>query len=1029
MERFVHFGFMMAALVIAGMSILLNGALTKSHESSQSLFQSYQVLNTLHAVREDYKSAENAATSYARSGDPAAKALQRKMLERTGAGIASLKALVPDNLAQQQRLHQVESRFRERMALLNADRENAAGAQTAVGAGTMYDSTAWKEREAFFSPISQMESEELRIFNERGQMARQRFSIAQKTLAGVVCGGMLLLAAVYFSLFNQMRARRRAEQLERESSSILRLTIDSVRGMMVYVDRQLRYKLHNRAYAELMGDANRSLVGAKVADVLGPDVFRETEPLINRALAGEAVQGQRKHVLSDGRVVDIQINFIPDFAESGEVCGFFGLHTDITEFKRKEAQLLEKTVFQKTILDSAHIAIVAGDTDGVIRLFNVGAERMLRYSADEVIGNADFSSLRFHDRQEVAEHAAALSREFGSRVAPDREALIAKARRGFPDENEWTYLRKDGSTVPVFVSVTALRTEQDDIVGYLALAFDITERKEAEAQLKQARAFAVDASRAKSAFLATMSHEIRTPLNGMVGMVEVLAHSRLSEYQADMVHTIRESAGVLLDLIDGILDFSKIEANRLSLERAPLSIADLVDGVCSSLLPLARKTGVELKIVLGTLLPERVLGDDIRLRQVLYNLIGNALKFSAAGPERGACVSVRAEVASAAPLRVAFTVVDNGIGMSPETVGRLFTPFMQAEASTTRRFGGTGLGLTICKRLVALMQGEIAVTSAVGKGSAFTVTLPFEPAPPEQPSGPPQRPIDSRARATMLAVPAAPLTVAEARAQGRFILVAEDNLINQKVILRQLELLGYAAEVAGSGMQALQRWREGSYALLLTDLHMPQLDGYGLTAAIRAEEHAERRLPILALTANASRGEAARARAAGMDEYLVKPVSLAALGATLERWLPQAHPQPAPAALAAAAPAPASARASAVDIAVLIALVGNDPAVVRELLSDFLASARQLKAQAGQAYEAGDTGKLGAIAHKLKSSSLAVGALALGDACATLETACKGLRKESVAESIAEFNAALIPVEGELVDFLSAEDYLDWETS
>lgn len=483
-------------------------------------------------------------------------------------------------------------------------------------------------------------------------------------------------------------------------------------------------------------------------------------------------------------------------------------------------------------------------------------------------------------------------------------------------------------------------------------------------------------------------------------------------------------------------------------------------------------------------IPARVFSDGVRLRQVLYNLVGNAIKFSSSRPEQRGRVSVRVEVANADPLRLAFTIADNGIGMAPETLKGLFTPFSQAEVSTTRRFGGTGLGLAICRRLVELMGGEIAVESMPEAGSIFTVTLPFE-APADQPvhsmanlsglncivvASPDLNAADLRAYlehagarvhlaadaataahiAVSLAAPLVvihdaghewpwmdagfasaptvrhllitrspcarvygpdvvtldgnalrrqallravavtagwaspeiihesvgeslageemvPPTIAEARAQGRLILVAEDDDINQKVILEQLRLLGYAAEVADNGTEALRLWREGNYALLLTDLHMPEMDGYTLAETIRREAAKRRRMPILALTANALRGEANRARSAGMDEYLTKPVQLHRLRVALEKWLPRTN-----GSTPSAAP-PEESRdgraAPVVDVAVLRGLVGDDAGTVREFLSDYLASARRLAAELRAAVVAGDTQRVGAVAHKLKSSS------------------------------------------------------------
>ncbi|MEO7939871.1 MAG: response regulator, partial [Burkholderiaceae bacterium] len=527
-------------------------------------------------------------------------------------------------------------------------------------------------------------------------------------------------------------------------------------------------------------------------------------------------------------------------------------------------------------------------------------------------------------------------------------------------------------------------------------------------ELAQAKLGAEQASRVKSAFLASMSHEIRTPMNGVIGMIDVLVESELTDYQRDLVITARESGNALLGIINDILDFSKIEAEQLELEHAPVSIFDLTEGVCSALASVAAIKGVEMSLFIAPATPQAILTDDVRLRQILYNLLGNAIKFSSGDSTRQGKVALRLTVAETAESCIAVEISDNGIGMSTATLAALFSPFKQAEITTTRRFGGTGLGLTICKRLVDMMGGTIAVRSTPGEGSVFTVTLPIEIAP-----DPPARDlpdlaelvcvilqssrfaaIDLRAylefagarvhqaadvaelrrmvnalahaaplvmisqagalseelgadmgqrrnirhvligfgrrirarvedartvridgnvirqstllRAVAVAAGRAspevfhdrlparltsgiqPPTVSGARAQGRLILVAEDDKVNQIVIQRQLALLGYAVEIAGNGVQALQMWRDGSYGMLLSDLHMPVMDGLVLTRSIREDERGLRHTPIVILSANALRGESARASACGADDYLTKPASLAQLKATIERWLPRA---------------------------------------------------------------------------------------------------------------------------------------------
>ncbi|PMJ38036.1 histidine kinase [Vibrio cyclitrophicus] len=626
-------------------------------------------------------------------------------------------------------------------------------------------------------------------------------------------------------------------------------------------------------------------------------------------------------------------------------------------------------------------------------------------------------------------------------------------------------------------------------------------------KLEQARIEAEQASHAKSAFLAAMSHEIRTPMNGVIGMLEVLSHSQLECHQVDEVKTIHDSAFALLRLIDDILDFSKIEAGKLDLEKFPVSVEELIEGVCSSLVSVSEKQEVDLQLFIAPIFPSYILSDPIRLRQIFYNLIGNAIKFSGGRKEKRGDVSVRVNIVDN---KMVVNIEDNGIGISSDALAMLFTSFSQAESSTTRRFGGSGLGLAISKRLVDLMGGDIKVNSQLGEGSTFTVSLPLaiyqkEIIPPLsllsetkcilvensvfdtdalrvylEHSGANVQVVSTHSEALRIAelleevvviiigpqkhVPeltiaflktlkssriesgyirhllmtrdqprplkfespefvalncnllrrkeflqsvsvaagivspeiildqvgeeSLPLTaapsVAQARAEGRLILVAEDDSINRKVILKQLSLLGYAAEVAENGLVAYQLWQEGSYALLLTDLHMPEMDGYALTEAIRQDNLERAQKPILALTANALRGEKSRAKAVGMNDYLTKPVQLHLLKEALETWLPNQNGVPELGLLEEEQPRDSE----ILTVSKLAELVGNEPAVMCDFLTDFLSLMTRQQEQLRAASSAKDIREVSSIAHKLKSSSRSVGAMRLGDLCAELENAC-----------------------------------------
>jgi len=803
---------------------------------------------------------------------------------------------------------------------------------------------------------------------------------------------------------------------ERTLHDVLDRLGPSVFAGLLDVDGVLRYA--NHASLRSIGCTPEQVLGQRFDTTPWWQGCKSSRRRLQKALArasrGEVGRFDVSVAASGGGTVAMDFSLLPLHGPDGRVQWLIASACDVSERERAQWQLL----LTRHAIEQANDALVLVGPDGALHDANAAACRLLGLTRRQLLRR------RITDIDTQIEQA---------RWPQHWQQLRERGALRF----ESAVRHSDGQEIPVDVSVSLISS------GGAAFAHvcmdDLRERRTAQA---------------KSHFLATMSHEIRTPMNGVICMIDLLARSGLQTHQLAMVDLIRDSAFSLLGIIDDILDFSKIEAGRLDTESEPVAVADVVEKVCAMLNCLAEKQQVELTLFTDPAIPRLVLGDQLRLRQVLINLINNAIKFSA-GTGNAGHVAVRAMLVASEPGRatVEFQVVDNGIGMTQDTISRLFAAFSQADASTTRRFGGTGLGLAISHRLVELMGGAITVHSAPGKGATFSVRLPFALSPPHDGQRDPQGvdadrvSIDANEStrdgllraATTAAGRAAEETGScaslvplpeprqapsreQARREGRLILVAEDNHLNQKVIEQQLTVLGFAADLASNGEQALAHWRSGDYSLLLTDLHMPAMDGYQLTAAIRTAESPERPIPIVALTANALKGEPERCKAAGMNDYMRKPAPLSELQNMLESWLPKAPGQMAVEAGAVAGLGVRPGIAVPVDVSVLRKMVGTDSRIVMDFLRHFRASAVKIASEIGDARAKGDLGKAAAGAHNLKSSARSVGALALADHCEDIEQAGTAGAAGDLAKAWSSFQLELALVDKYLAGILTASD-------
>jgi PAS domain S-box-containing protein len=537
--------------------------------------------------------------------------------------------------------------------------------------------------------------------------------------------------------------------------------------------------------------------------------------------------------------------------------------------------------------------------------------------------------------------------------------------RGEAWHGEFLNRKKNGEIYPEEAYIAPVKDEQGRIVNYAAIKLDISQRKQMEETLRQAKLAADGANRAKSEFLANMSHEIRTPMNAIIGLSQLALGHTQDARLLDYLNKIFGASQSLLGILNDILDYSKVEAGRLSIETAPFDLDDILEQLHTLFGLRAEEKQLDWRQEIAPEVPRQLQGDELRLRQVLANLLGNAVKFT----EQGSVI-LRIGVVEQddRQARLAFSVEDSGIGMSEEQIAQLFQPFMQADGSISRRFGGTGLGLAISRELLRLMGGDISVASSPGQGSTFRFELAFglgESAAP-------------RRRSTNPAV---------AGLAGRHILVAEDNPLNQQVVKEMLELHGMRATLADNGREALQALEQNHFDAVLMDVHMPEIDGLEATQHLRRQPRWQH-LPVIALTADAMVDERQRCLDAGMDDFLSKPVNLEQLTSMLSQKLCPEAGQPSTTIPEPAAEPSTAAVAATLDLSHLGELA-EDQELIQQLLTSFAENFDHTDEQLRACLQAGDWQQARHLAHTLKGAAGNIGGKALYAAAAELESELK----------------------------------------
>ncbi|SHI42247.1 PAS/PAC sensor hybrid histidine kinase [Arenibacter nanhaiticus] len=652
----------------------------------------------------------------------------------------------------------------------------------------------------------------------------------------------------------EITEQKELERVAKENADKFIKAFDNSPNGMGVIGLDREWVMFNNKLAEIIGYSKAEFRGVRFRDIIHPDDYKNDSHLIEQLVKGEIENYsiEKRYIHKNGHIVYCHFHVAGIYDEQEKVTSLIGQVVDMTE------TILGRKALQRSLNDlqgllnaTTQISIIETDLNLTVKKFNKGAENLLGYASHEVVGKT--TPNLFHVKEEVADHVKVLSEKHGTTIA-EKDAFCYDADLGNFEPKKWTYIRKDGSKFPVQLVITPVKDHEGTTTGYLGIGTDISELKAMEESLITAKEKAEMASKSKSDFLANMSHEIRTPLNGVIGFTDLLMKTALSDSQQNYMNTIYSSAISLLDLINDILDFSKIEAGKLEMS---IEKTDLVE-VCGQAIDLikqqAHDKNLEVLLNISPQIKRFIYADTVRLKQIIINLLGNAVKFTHQGEIELKVEANPSDVGNGKMLYT-FSIRDTGIGIAPENMDKIFFAFDQEDASTTRKYGGSGLGLSISNRLLEIMGSKLQVTSTQDKGSVFYFNVSFETEMDQNPNQALTRNVKN-------------------------VLVVDDNLNNRTILKEMLAVEQISTTLLANGIEAINTLQKGeSYDLAIIDYHMPYLNGLDLIKHIRTVLNlSEVELPIILLHSSGDDNEVKqRCHEYQVQFNVVKPIQMNAL--------------------------------------------------------------------------------------------------------------------------------------------------------